>query len=327
MEHKIEAIFRSELQTKLEYILQLPAKKDRLGIYFEQFRRKQKITLAKDLDRTVFVRMYGREPEKSDALKIRYWRCGHHLPKNRDEMICLGQALDVSRKDLNTMLTEILLETGLYTEAYGKAPDFLTALSKRYLSLLPESRLDELQIKTNNTEKYLRHILFADLMDCIWCSEAEKNWYLKSHIYSRNFSSECARYFKKEEKISRSTITRLILIMLMPEINISIMNDALTYLGYAPLSFDICQKSGAHTDALFLWILEQMENCRSDNPEADRYLQKRMLRCVDEQIVTSIPKLSANDTEQGKIYKRQLQDLRIMKFRFFGKGEYIEKNG
>lgn len=333
-EQNLPAAFLPELQRELEEILSLPATDNRLGIYFEHFREKKQILRTGDLDTIVFTRMYGRTPQNSEVLKIRYWRCGQHIPKNREEMIRLGSALEVSPEELNTMLTEILLETRLnvqdlsafafpaadfpYTpEPYRDTSVFLSALSRRYLALIPENRLEQLQIKTQDTENYLRHILFADIMDCIWHPEHERNWYHKHHIYSRNFSSECARYFKKGEKISRSTLQRLLTILLMPEINTGIMNESLECLGYAPLSPKIRQKSGAHTDRLFLWVLEQFEKYRSHDMETDRQTQKIMLKCIDELVVKCLASYPEGTTE-GRKKRKMLKNLRIMKFRSFG---------
>lgn len=103
----------------------------------------------------------------------------------------------------------------------------------------------------------------------------------------------------------------------MPEINIDIMSRSLEYLGYAPLDPDIRQKSGAHTDHLFLWVLEQFEKYRSYDPEADRQSQKMMLRCVDEQVVKYLSSCP-NSTSEDKKIRKQFQDLRIMKFRSLG---------
>lgn len=335
MKKDLQTTFRSDLQAELAEILKLSPTNRSLEIYFEHFRQKEQISRYKDLDMLVFTRMYGRKPENSEALKIRYWRCGQHIPKNREEMIRLGLALEVSLEELNIMLTEILLETRLnpqdlpesvfssadlpvIPQTYDDSSDFLSALSRRYLALVPESRLRQLSIKTQDTENYLRHILFSDIMDCIWYPEAERTWYHRHHIYSRNFSSECARYFKKGEKISRSTLQRLLMVMLMPEIDADIMNASLEHLGYAPLSPEIQQKSGARTDCLFLWVLEQFKRYRTHDLEADKQLLKKMLQSVDGEVAKYHTSLRSDSTSEGKKKRKQLHDLRIMKFRSFG---------
>lgn len=341
--------FESDLQRKLDEIINLPSEGNGLEDYFEQFRLKKQIARYGELDAVVFSRMYGRMPEKSECLKIRYWRCGWHIPKSREEMLLLGLALEATPEELDTMLTEILLETRLVPQDIQKtfqslsdaqknqlsltdrscfdfstrsAPMdtsfFLTALSQRYLALVPDERLRQLQINTRNTRNFLRHILFSDIMDCIWYPEPERIWYQEQHIYSRNFSSECARFFKKGEKISRITLQRLLTVMLLPTLTVDIMNECLESLGYAPLSPDIRTKSGTHTDCLFLWILEQFEQYRTDTPLADKQRQKQMLRYVDEKIVRYLSSIRMDSSPNGKQKKKQLQDLRIMKFRSFG---------
>lgn len=67
--------YENELEKTIDEILTMDPRKKDLGIYFERFRNKNGIVHYKELDAVVFERMYGRMPEKSEALKIRYWRC------------------------------------------------------------------------------------------------------------------------------------------------------------------------------------------------------------------------------------------------------------
>lgn len=85
-----------------------------LSFYFDRFAKKESISRITKLDQTIFLRMYGRIPSSSETLKIRYWRCGHHLPANRIEMIRLGFALCLTPEELNQLLTILLLEPALY---------------------------------------------------------------------------------------------------------------------------------------------------------------------------------------------------------------------
>lgn len=302
--------FEAMLGEKIDEIMEAPAAGRGLKEYFERFKSWRQIDSYQELDAVIFERMYGRRPENSEALKIRYWRCGTHLPKSREELLLLGEALEASDEELDLMLKEILLDAGLHVP--DGASDFFTLLSRRYLALISEERLKVLHIQREYISDYLRHILFADIMDCLYYPEKEREWYQVNHIYSRNFASECARFFKNTEIPGRSTAQRLLMIMLMPEINREIMDDCLTHLGYAPLSEELQRRSGAHADRLFLWILAQFEKNRSGDIEKDRLAQKAMLERMDAYIAGRI---AAEERERSR---KLLKDLRIMKFRSFG---------
>lgn len=302
--------FDTKLDKKINEIMEAPSSGKNLRYFFERVKIKEQISSYRELDSFIFQRMYERNPENSEVLKIRYWRCGTHLPKSREEMILLGKALEVSDEELDFMLKEILLETGLHVPE--GASEFFKILSERYLALVPDERLGVLHIQREHVADNLRHILFADVMDCLSYPEKEREWYYGNHVYSRNFASECARFFKNAEVPGRSAAQRLLMVMLMPEISQKIMDDCLRGLGYAPLSEEIQRRSGAYADRLFLWILAQFDKYRSGDIEKDRQVQKAMMERMDAYIVRKI-----SEDENGK-HRKILQDLRIMKFRSFG---------
>ena len=62
---------------------------------FEDVARSQHLSGRGALDRLVFERLYGRQPEKStEQLPIRYWRTGRHKPQSREQCLALGRALE-----------------------------------------------------------------------------------------------------------------------------------------------------------------------------------------------------------------------------------------
>lgn len=311
-------LFEIELNKEIDVILGLPEEQNRLKEYFERYRKAEGIQKYQKLDEEIFKKMYNRVPSKTEVTKIRYWRCGRHLPINRDEMISLGAALNMSEEEIHLILTEVMLEQGLKIKRNQK--ELLNSLAKRYLALIPPERKKELGIKGQNVDGYLRHILYADIMDCLWNNEMDRSWYREKHDYSRNFASECSRFFQTEDKIGRSTMQRLLLIMLIPEMNREIMDDALISLGYAPLSGKIKKKSGAYTDRLYIWLLSKFEQHRTGDMSKDLEIQKQMMCYLDEQVVRRLMDVKTSSTifNKNKIVKK-LQDLRIMKFRSFGK--------
>lgn len=84
-----------------------------IASYFERFRKEESIKSVSRLDEIVFRRMYSKIPTSSELLKVRYWRCGHHIPANRQELIRLGFALCLNLDEMNLLLTNVLRETGL----------------------------------------------------------------------------------------------------------------------------------------------------------------------------------------------------------------------
>lgn len=391
-----------------------------LSLYFHRFKKNRSIRRMAELDQIIFLRMYGRLPSSSEVVKVRYWRCGHHLPANRTEMIRLGFALCLTPDELNQQLTMFLLEPALYlldcrefvyssllfasldftypqAEEYAnhymelyhqykkdsekelslkeklssvsvmpfpathapvllpftlqltdsdnwkqeadlwmrenyhyfdqsyKMQDYiLHSLCRRYLIQIPQQRLDLLHVSSNQRSNNLRHILFCDILDCVWQPDLKKQDYYKNHTYSLDFSSEINRYFKSGAKLSRTTLIRLILIFTMPDIDITFLNELLILLGYAPLNERIHTASGARIDSLVIRILEVYETYRSEDHEKDRELLMHLLSVSDQYLSKLQSKLSVTSSKGSILYKKQqcIKDLKIMTFHSFRKGTY-----
>lgn len=376
-----------------------------LSSFFERYQKAAAIKKVSELDKMIFTRMYSRTPSSSELLKIRYWRCGHHLPANRQEFIRLGFALCLSLKEMNFLLTTVLREPKLYlldtkeymyaslffselqltfeeAEKYAlafadlyptsvldqgkllkerllnipalKMPepevpqllkfdsciqqdlpldaaeniDFLIpyfehayelqewallSLCYRYLIRISDKRLCNLKIIPEKRFDQLRHILYTDLLDCLWHETNGAQNYYKKHIYSLNFSSELNRYFKRGSRISRDSLIRLFLIFTMPDTNIELINDLLDLFGFAPLSADITTASGVSQDLLLIQIFEMFESYRSGDYANDRELLQHLLVLCDQSVSKKLKDLSS--VKKGNILyrkKQQLKDLRIM---------------
>lgn len=391
-----------------------------LSLYFHHFKKKREIKRIAELDQIIFLRMYGRLPSSSEVLKVRYWRCGHHLPANRTDMIRLGFALCLTPDELNQQLTMLLLESALhlldcrefvyhsllaanldftfpqaeeyanyYVECYhrykkdsekklslkekltnvsvmpfpsihtpvllplssqmtgtdnwkweadlwmtenyhyfdqtNKMQDFiLHSLCRRYLVQIPQNRLDLLHVSANQRFNNLRHILFCDILDCLYQPDLKKQDYYKNHTYSLDFSSEINRYFKSGTKLSRITLIRLLLIFTMPDIDINFLNELLILLGYAPLNESLHTASGARTDSLVIRILEIYETYRSGNYEKDRALLTQLFSVSDQYLSKLQNELSVVPAKGSLLYKKQqcIKDLKIMAFHSLRKGTY-----
>ncbi len=318
-----------------------------ISFYFSRFQKEEGIKRVSELDRIVYLRMYNEEPTSSKLLKVRYWRCGYHLPASRREMIRLGQALRLSAEEIDILLTNRLREEKLSAgelngaekkvdeSASKKALEnrlknifdlpvprkedinyknwVLLTLCYRYLVQLPKSRMDLLKIAPGKQFGQLRHILYTDLLDCIWQENKQLVNYYQIHTYSLDFSSEINRYFKPGEKISRISLIRLLLIFTIPDTNVALVNDLLDIFGFAPLSADICTPSGVSQDLLLIKVLELFTTMKSGNFEKDRELIKQMLLLCDQNICNRLAK--CRKIKKGTVaYKKQqqLKDLRIM---------------
>ena len=329
-------------------------RKNLITYYFEQFQLNENIRRISQLDETVFTRMYDRLPSKSELTKIRYWRCGYHIPANRQEMIRLGHALKLSEDEINQLLTNVLLETKLSPNEFSEshismdnktavsatqqstvslkeqllafpgssmpAKDstnythwVLLSLTYRYLISLSPERLETLHIPSGKQFGQLRHILYSDIMNCLWPSDRLTGTHSSLHSDSLDFSSEINRYFKQGEKLSRIALIRLLLIFTMPDTNASFINKILGDFGFAPLSDSISTPAGISQDQFLLDFLEFFTSVRSGNMEEDRQLFQSLLRLCDENVVhrlKDIPETLKGSVQYQK--RQQLKDLRIM---------------
>lgn len=218
-----------------------------------------------------------------------------------------------------------MLENYHYFDQAYKMQDFiLHSLCRRYLIQIPQNRLDLLHVSSNQRSNNLRHIIFCDILDCLWQPDLKKQDYYKNHTYSLDFSSEINRYFKPGTKLSRTTLIRLLLIFTMPDTDIIFLNELLVLLGYAPLNERIHTASGAHTDTLVIRILEVYETYRSGNYEKDRALLTQIFSVSDQYLSKLQSELSVTPAKGSILYKKQqcIKDLKVMSFHSFRKGTY-----
>ncbi len=289
------------------------ARKTESSPFFEAFARRRGLKSRRALDAAVFRAMYGREPQRQDIQRVRFWRLGQHLPRSREEAVLLGQALDLSGTDLDAFLTEELCFSSLRFGASPDAGPFLSSLFREYLCQIPPKRLCLLGIEAGKQRHYGRHILYADAIDCIALSPEVRRVHYREHLYSQNFSGEFKKYFSEPALLSRETALRLLLLLLMPDVDADALNAHLKRLGFAALN--PARAWNGHADAAVLGILEIADSQKTGRREADKERMKELLSEYDRLLVKKLVQAKADGDGCGQ---RLARSLRFMKFRSFG---------
>lgn len=291
-------------------------KKKRVSPYFEAYQKRHGIKSVYELDRVIFVKMYGREPLQNEIQKVRFWRLCQHLPKSREEGMLLGQALELTGEEMEKFLCEELyIEKNIGRK---KRAEVLGALFQEYLCQITGERLEMLHILPGEQKKNRRHIFFADAIDCIAMESSLIPLIYARHSYSRNFNSEFHKYFQEAADISRENIIRVLIILLLPDLDGDVLNQWLQKLGYAPLNPQRVWKG--YIDYGILRMLELCSEGRTGNRKYDKEKMKRILAEYDREVLRQIKLLDKGDSIDNK-KRKVLKNLRFMKFRSIGKVE------
>lgn len=219
---------------------------------------------------------------------------------------------------VSSIISWVQKNSQVFNEAYAYQEWLLLSVCYRYLVQTPIERLEELKIKPGQQYGHLRHILYSELTDCLNIPLEEDHY--RMHIYSRDFSSEINRYFKRGAFISRSTFIRLILLFTLPDLDTASVNTLLTSFGYAPLSSQIHTPSGACPDALLMLLLKTFDKKRTGHLPTDRTVFKKLLRDTDQLLCEKLQSLPVSPKGSAEYRSRMLlKDLRLMAFRSFRK--------
>lgn len=96
-----------EIDACIDQSLRMAAENPRQSlVWFEEFKKRHGISSLQKLDQEIFFRMYGKKPGAHEVQRIRFWRLSQHLPRNREECIRLGRALELSGQEMDHFLTE-----------------------------------------------------------------------------------------------------------------------------------------------------------------------------------------------------------------------------
>lgn len=305
-------MYTEALECCIEESLKLAvAKTKRSSPWFEAYRQRHGIAKKGSLDREIFLRMYGREPASHEIQKIRFWRLGQHLPGSREEGLHLGKALELTGEELDRFVTE---ELGIQkaSPVDGRSR-LMYRLLEQYLCWISYERMELLHIRPGTQKKHIRHIFYTDALDCLAVEKREREYYYREHLYSRNFAAEFQRYFQEETIISRENMIRMLILLLMPDIDSSILSEWLVLFGYSPL--DAKNKTFGYMD----YAVDSVLGLCAENGIAGRFedkeQMKQILRSYDRLLKKWLRKM---ETAQGicrTSEKQWLQRLRFMKFR------------
>ncbi|MCI9545208.1 MAG: hypothetical protein HFH60_00745 [Lachnospiraceae bacterium] len=304
--------YEARIQACIEKCLQMAGQKARQSsVWFENFRKRHDISSLQELDREIFFRMYAKNPRPHEIQKIRFWRLKQHLPRNRAESIRLGQALELSGDEMDRFLTEELHSQRLSPVKNKK--EMTESLFEQYLRRIPLSRLKKLHIRPGTQRRHLRHIFFAEALDCLDVEESMRDHCYKEHLYSRNFASEFKKFFEPDTIISRENILRFLILVLIPDLDTKKLNEWLTRFGYAPLS--TVQNASAYVDHAIGEILDLFKVESSSGTDADKERMEKILRLYDHAVKK---RLLAEQASGNTARQQYLKKLRFIKFRSIG---------
>lgn len=304
--------YKAQIHACIDNCLKMAEQKERRSsVWFENYQKRHNIASLQELDREIFYRMYARNPRLQELQKIRFWRLKQHMPRNREESIRLGQALELSGSELDRFLTEELRSQRL-TPVKDKT-EIMEYLFHQYLCRIPPNRLKKLNIRPGTQRRHLRHIFFADALDCLDVEESTREHCYKEHLYSRNFASEFKKYLLPDTIISRENLVRLLILVLLPDLDKNTLSQWLIRFGYAPLLPD--RGACPYVDYAIGQVLDLFQHAPRTEAAADKESMKGILRQYDHMVKKRL--LDAQNTGNASS-EQLLKKLRFMKFRSIG---------
>ena len=162
---------------------------------FEDVARSQHLSGRGALDRLVFERLYGRQPEKStEQLPIRYWRTGRHKPQSREQCLALGRALELEKAEITFLLQSyydsvdrVFAPADRENPVYRRRREYLARLEEQYLAMAHPLVLEQLRIPWEKAGNYLRHYYVQDARQYV---EAKNKVDGACHLNSANYVNE-----------------------------------------------------------------------------------------------------------------------------------------
>lgn len=254
---------------------------------FEDVARSQRVSGRGELDRLVFERLYGRQPEKSTGqLTVRYWRTGRHKPQSREQCLALGQALALKETEMAFLLQ------GYYDSAdrvfspadredpfYIRRRRYLEDLEAQYLAMVHPLTLERLHIPWERSGEYLRHYYVQDARQYVDTKNKPDG---ASHLNSANYVNEFQRLRFLVGEIPRKTMLRHLFLLLAPFVSREALDRGLETLGYLPLNACHESRFGERTDILVLKLLERYwQECVGKAPADCQSWLRRTCRIMD----------------------------------------------
>lgn len=302
-------MYETEINSCIEMCLGIASRQAQQNlIWFEEYRKRHQISSMQKLDQEIFFRMYGKNPSVHERQRIRFWRLSQHLPRNREECVRLGHALELSGHELDCFFTEGLCSQRL--SPVENREQMIEELFLQYLCRISCERLDRLNVKPGRQRRYLRHIFYADAIDCLDVEVSMRKNFYKEHHYSQIFAGEFRKYFEKDMIISRENMLRLLILLLMPDVDAGAMDAWLIRLGYAPLNQE--RAMNGYVDCAIRCMLGLAAGEPSVGTREDKERMKEILRNYDSEVKARIARERRNGNSPVLQY---LKNLRFMKFR------------
>lgn len=213
--------------------------------------------------------------EKSDIIKVRYWRTGQHYPRNRETCVLFGQALGLDGAEQRRLMTEWYNRSDRVFEAedtddnvYMERAGLLGKLQTEFLEKQRPEELLSLCAPGTAPSENLRYIYCRQALNYLSdTSRKNINAPLK-HLDTRSYQYQFAREMKLFGEISRVSMIRHLLILGMPFVSRSRVSGWLKMLGYMPLREDHRTPYGIAEDLPVLGLLELYEKtCTGVSPE------------------------------------------------------------
>lgn len=254
---------------------------------FEDVARSHNLNGRGALDRLVFERLYGRQPEKNtEHLAVRYWRTGRHKPQSREQCLALGRALALTPADEAFLLkgyydsADIVFDTADYQDpVYCRRRQYLEDLETQYLAMVHPLELERLNIPWEKSGEYLRHCYVQDARQYVHTKNKLDG---TSHLNSANYVNEFQRLRFLVGEVPRKTMLRHLLLLSAPFVSRSVLDRGLEMLGYLPLDERHESRFGERTDFLVLSLLDRyQQECTGKTPSDCHAWLRRTCRLMD----------------------------------------------
>lgn len=160
----------------------------------------------------------------------------------------------------------------------------MESMISEYIAQIPPARMIELDIPFERLINYVRHLFCLDALNATAHSETGiQNEITRNHYSSNNYESEFLRVRKLHGEIPRRTMLRYILLMGIPYINRTLIDERLLTLGYLPLTEGHTGLKGALADDLLIGLLQMYETeCGGKDPLACRQWMFEKLQILDQ---------------------------------------------
>ncbi len=253
---------------------------------YNRFCEKYSLSGRKSADELIYRRMYGREPKKSSALKIRYWRTGHYTPKTREDIHAFCRAIELDEGESLYFLQHVCMrcdraftEEDIPSKIYQERRSLMEEMVFDYLKIIHPGLIISRDWNPAGLDKHFRQLYYADACRYTDCADAGNGMPGEFNI---NYASELRRSRLLLGEIPRRTILRHIFVLCAPFLSESIVSGKLSGLGYAPLHAGNTEISGEHLDRLVLGILKlYRQRCMGKHPEDCLCWLRTTLRAMD----------------------------------------------